>query len=319
MTQINAVLGSIDIESLGYTLVHEHILSTSAGLQSTYPEFINRQATIDLAVKHLQECYKEGIRTLVDMAPFDLGRDIHALVEVSQKSGVQIVTTTGCWLNFPREFSLATPETLAPLFIKEITEGIEGTKVRAGIIKASTAAGGVTKGGEIVLRAVARAHKATGIPISTHTFAPERTGNQQVDILEDEGVNLNNVCIGHSNDTTDMEYLFNLLQRGVWLGLDHFPGGSSSDGGPDRQTRILLIKQLIEAGYGHRIMLSHDFNITMHKSNEIASQERWESNPDGFLYIKRKVLPQLLESGITAQQTKMLNEDNPRTFFGSNS
>lgn len=316
MSRLNTVLGPVEMSELGYTLVHEHIMSTSAGLQFTYPEFIDRRQTIALATAHLKVAYQEGVRTLVDMAPFDLGRDVQTLAEVSRESGVHIIATTGIWLTIPREFALGTPDSIAPLFIKELTDGIEGTGIKASLIKAATGAGGVTEAGEIILRAVARAHKSTGAPISTHTFAPQQVGKQQVDIFEDEGVDLSRVCVGHSNDTEDLDYLLGLLGRGVWLGLDHFPGNSSS-GGPTKKGRILLVKRLIDAGYGHRIMLSHDFNTTIHRSNMAAQEDRWKSNPDGFLYIKRRVLPALLDLGVSDQQVRMLNEDNPKMFFGT--
>ena len=107
--------------------------------------------------------------------------------------------------------------------------------------------GGVTKEGEIILRAAARAAKQTGVRISTHTYAPERVGEQQVAIFEDEGFDLNRVYIGHSNDTTDLEYLLGLVKRGVWLGLDRHqtsvadrPGRRGTDpdaGGADQGRR----------------------------------------------------------------------------------
>ena len=124
---------------------------------------------------------------------------------------------------------------IAPLYIREIEEGIEGTDIKAAIIKVANDVGGVTPEGEIILRAAARAQKATGVPISTHTWAPERVGEQQVAIFEDEGVDLNKVYVGHSNDTDDTDYLIGLLEKGVWIGLDRYPGrpGSAGLGGTD--------------------------------------------------------------------------------------
>ena len=310
MATISSVEGPLDTANLGYTLVHEHVLSTSAGLQFTYPEFIDREATIEAAVAHLKDAYAEGLRTLVDMAPFDLGRDVRLLEEVSHRSGVHIIATTGSWLTIPREFAMATPDMIAPLYIREIEEGVERTRIRAGVVKASTDREGLTPAGEIVLRAVARAHKATGVPISTHTSSREEVGQEQVRILEDEGVDLSRVCIGHSNDTTNLGYLIGLLKKGVWLGLDHFPGDS-----PDWGTRTQVVKQLIDSGYGHRIMLSHDFNLAHHRSNQEARERRWLDNPDGYLFIKRRVLPRLRELGVAEEAVKRLNEDNPRLFF----
>jgi phosphotriesterase-related protein len=104
---------------------------------------------------------------------------------------------------------------IAPLYIRETEEGIEGIGVKAGIIKVASDRGGVTPPQEVVLRAAARAHHRTGITISTHTWSPDRVGEQQVRILEEEGVDLNRVYIGHSNDDTDLDYLLGLLEKGV--------------------------------------------------------------------------------------------------------
>src|SRR5205823_6639443 len=111
---------------------------------------------------------------------------------------------------------------IAAVFAREIEQGIEGTGIRAGIIKVANDAEGVTREGEIILRAAARAAAQTGARISTHSYAPGRVGEQQVAIFEDEGFDLNRVYIGHSNDTTDVDYLLGLVRKGVWLGLDRY-------------------------------------------------------------------------------------------------
>ena len=161
----------------------------------------------------------------MDVTTFDLGRDILLIQEVSRDSGVQIIAATGNHLAVPRPFGELPPSVIAPLYVKEIEQGIENTGIKAGIIKVASDRGGVTQPQEVVLRAAAQAHLATGIPISTHTWSPDKVGAQQVSILEEEGVDLNRVYIGHSNDDTDMDYLLGLLRKGVWLGLDRYPGG----------------------------------------------------------------------------------------------
>jgi phosphotriesterase-related protein len=111
--------------------------------------------------------------------------------------------------------------------VREIEEGIEGTGIKAGIIKVASDRGGVTPPQEVILRAAARAQHRTGIPISIHTWSPDRVGEQQVRILQEEGVELNRVYIGHSNDDTDLDYLLGLLDKSVWLRMDRYPGGGS--------------------------------------------------------------------------------------------
>ena len=159
----------------------------------------------------------------MDVTTFDLGRDIELMAEVSRRRGVHIIAATGNHRMVPWQFAYSTPSAIAPHFIREIQEGIEGTGIKAGIIKVASGQGGITDAEEVVLRAAAIAQKETGVRISTHTWSPERIGDQHVRVLEEEGVDMNRVYIGHSNDDMDMDYRLGLLDRGVWLGLDRFP------------------------------------------------------------------------------------------------
>lgn len=314
MSMINSVLGPLDTANIGYTLSHEHVLVASAGIQQAFPEFIDRAGTLNQGVAQLRQAHTEGVRTIVDVSTMDLGRDIRLLEEVSRGSGVQIIAATGIWRDIPRVFWGATPDMLSPLFVREIQEGIEGTGIKAGIIKVANDMGGVTAEGEIILRAAARAQKATGAPISTHTWAPERVGEQQVRIFEDEGVDLNRVYIGHSNDTTDVDYLLGLLKRGIWLGLDRYPGGRMP-GTPNWEQRTETAKRLIDAGFGHRIMLSHDWSVSLLIANREMQAQRQQYNPDGYLFITRRVVPRLRELGATDLDVQNIFINNPRRFF----
>jgi len=315
LVRINSVRGPLDTKDMGFTLPHEHVLVSSAGLQHTYPEFINRKAILGKAVKDLGEAFKQGVGTIVDVTTHDLGRDIRLLEEVSRRTGVHIVACTGTWRDIPRAFWSADPDWVAPLYVREIEEGMEGTGIKAGIIKVANDEGGVTAEGEIVLRAAARAQKATGVPISTHTWAPERVGEQQIRIFEDEGVDLNRVYVGHSNDTTDVDYLMGLLKKGVWVGLDRYPGGYHP-GTPKWEERTAVVKRLVDAGYASRIMLSHDWSIILDDDRTPASRrERLRDNPDGYLFIHRRVLPRLKKLGVSEEAVHQIMVDNPRRFF----
>ncbi len=315
MATVNTVLGPVDSHDLGFTLSHEHIVLSAAGMRQTYPEFgADRQSIIDDGVAALKEAYDEGVRTIIDVTTFDLGRDIGVMEAVSRGSGVHVIPCTGNHLAVPRAFWLAPPDAVAQLFIREIEEGIEGSGVKAGIIKVASDAGGITDREEIVLRAAARAQIRTGVRISTHTWSPDRVGEQQVRILREEGVDLNRVYIGHSNDDTDMGYLLGLLEQGVWLGLDRYPGGRTP-GTPDWEQRTQVVKNLIDAGYGHRIMLSHDSSVPVCQPTPELQEERRKFNPDGYLFITRRVLPRLRELGASEQDINQIMVDNPRQFF----
>lgn len=313
MATINSVLGPMDTADMGFTLSHEHVITSSASIQQLYPEFIDRDGTIARAIHDLTEAYNEGLRTIIDVTTIDLGRDIRMLEQVSRETGVNIICATGVWRDIPRVFWTASPDAIAPLFIREIEEGIEGTGIKASIIKVANDMGGVTNEGEIILRAAARAQKATGVPISTHTWAPERVGEQQVRIFEDEGVDLNRVYVGHSNDTTDLGYLTGLLEKGVWIGLDRNPGSRPEL--PNWEARTETTYKLIEAGFVDRIMLGHDWSVASIPAHREARAARDANNPDSYLFITRNVLPRLQELGASLEDINKIMVDNPRRFF----
>ena len=108
------------------------------------------------------------------------------------------------------------------LFVKDISEGIAGTGIKAAVIKCATDRPGITPGVERVLRACAQTHRATGAPITTHTARRVRRGLEQQEIFKSEGVDLTRVVIGHSGDTDDLGYLEELIANGSILGMDRF-------------------------------------------------------------------------------------------------
>jgi phosphotriesterase-related protein len=317
MPTVNTVLGPVETANLGFTLSHEHVGTNAAGLRHTYPEIIDRAGVIEQSTAAMQEVYTAGVRTIVDVTTIDLGRDIEMIQEVSRASGIQIIAATGNHLAVPRPFGDISPSVIAQLYVREIEEGIEGTGIKAGIIKVASDRGGITAPQEVVLRAAARAHIHTGLPISTHTWSPDRVGEQQVKILEEEGVDLSRVYIGHSNDDTDMDYLLGLLNKGVWLGMDRYPGGRIP-GTPNWEQRTEIVKKLIDAGFSHRFMLSHDYSVPKARYTLAEQEERRRINPDGYNFIPRKVLPRLKELGASEEVIQQITVENPRRFFEGN-
>ena len=313
MPTVNTVLGPVDVNDLGFTLMHEHIRESSAGVPYTFPELVDREEAIARGVRILTEASAEGVRTYVDVSTMDLGRQVTVFRAVAEQVDVHIIAATGLWLNIPRAIvNGATPDQLAQAFIREIEVGIEGTGIRAGVIKVATSEEGVTPGNEIVLRAAARASNATGAPITTHTAALAKVGNDQVTIFEEEGVDLRRVYIGHSNDTDDMDYLTGLIKKGCTLGMDRYPGGRA--GSLDWEQRTQVVKQLIDLGYANWVTLSHDHGDWRPAQPEVIEQRR-AYNPDGICFISRKVLPRLRELGVSEEDIRTITVDSPRRYF----
>ena len=222
MTTVETARGPVDTAQLGPTLMHEHVVTRSPGVQENWPHLWDRNAILDIAERKLADLYRRGIRSLVDLTTVDLGRDIDLIAAVARRSQVHIVVATGVWWMPQRYFSAHGVDAVAELFIRDITQGIATSGVKAAIIKCATDTAGVTPVIDNVLRASARAQKATGVPISTHTWAAGRTGEMQQAIFAQEGVDLRRVIIGHSGDSDDLGYLRGLMERGSTIGMDRF-------------------------------------------------------------------------------------------------
>jgi hypothetical protein len=170
----------------------------------------------------MADLHARGIRAIVDLTTVDLGRDIGLILDVARRSRVHVIVATGVWWMPQRYFSGHGVDAVAELFVRDITQGIGESGVKAAIITCATDTAGVTPVIENVLRASARAQKATGVPISTHTWAAGRTGEAQQAIFAQEGVDLRRVIIGHSGDSEDLGYLRGLMDRGSTIGMDRF-------------------------------------------------------------------------------------------------
>jgi phosphotriesterase-related protein len=312
MARVNSVLGPLDTADLGFTLMHEHVMVAAAGVYRDYPELLG-QGRMERVVRRLGAAKQGGIDTIVDATTLDLGRDVELLAEASRRTGVQIIACTGWWLDVPRFFAGVSPDQLAQVFVREIEEGIGGTAVKAGILKSASDVAGVTPEQEIVLRAVARAHRETGVPIMLHSYSPGQVGRQQLAIMREERVDPGRIKFDHSNDTTDVEYLTWLLAQGCYLGLDRYPGRITSS-----KARTRTMKALIDAGFADRLCPSHDgivLGIVGGGDFEHAEAERLEYNPHGFLYLNEVVIPELREMGVPEETLERLCVDAPRRFF----
>lgn len=319
MAIVNSVLGPIDSSQLGFTLTHEHIAFSPAGFKQTYPDLLNLNRIEAVAVEQLTQARADGVKTIVDCTTMDLGRDITLIETVSRKSGVQFICSTGSHLYIPFGFFNTmfpwivpmSPADIASLWVREIEEGIEGTGIKAGIIKVATN-DPIREPEELMLRSAALAHQRTGVLITTHTPPTSRVGEDQMRIFEEEGVDLSKVYIGHVNSTLDLDYHKGMMDKGVWLGMDHFfPAGSP--GTPGWAERTTFIKDLVFDGYEDQIMLSHDWNVMSVAA--VQSSETHEPYSNGYSWISSAVLPLMRELGVSEDAINKLMVENPRRFF----
>jgi phosphotriesterase-related protein len=310
MSTINSVSGLVDTADLGFTLMHEHIIVESPGVKENFP-IIDRAAEIEKAAAKLKDTMARGVKTLVDLTPGDW-RDIPLVKEVVARSQMQVIVATGIYWEVPHHFRRTTGRSvdyIADLFVRDIRDGIMDTGVKAGIIKCATDEPGVTEDVERILQAASRAHRATGVPISTHTHPASEGGLKQQDVFESEGVDLSRVVIGHSGDSEDIAYLRKLCDRGSYIGMDRF----GVDVFLPTPKRVATIAKMCELGYAEKMVLSHDASCYFGWVDQPLREKlvpNWHFN-----HIPDDVIPALKEAGVSEQQIQTMTVDNPRHIF----
>jgi phosphotriesterase-related protein len=309
MTTVQTARGPVDTTQLGPTLMHEHVVTRSPGVQENWPHLWDRNSILDIAERKLAELHRRGIRSLVDLTTVDLGRDIDLIAAVARRTQVHIVVATGVWWMPQRYFSAHGVDAVADLFIRDISQGIANSGVKAAIIKCATDTAGVTPVIDNVLRASARAQKATGVPISTHTWAAGRTGELQQAIFAQEGVDLSRVIIGHSGDSEDLGYLRGLMERGSTIGMDRF----GLENFLPTSKRVEVVAKLCAEGYAAKMVLSHDANCWTDMLSEEGKRKTrplWHYN-----HISDDILPALRKAGVSDDQIDQMLVRNPRAIF----
>ena len=315
MTQVETIRGPIDTADVGCTLMHEHVFVLGQGVPENFPSVWDEEKEIANARAKLAELAGLGVKTIVDLTVIGLGRDIPRLIKIVGEIPVNVIVATGVYTynELPQYFQNRDEDAMAALFVKDITEGIQGTEVKAAILKCATDEPGLTPGVEKVLRAVARAHRSTGAPISTHTHPETKRGLEQQRIFKEEGVDLGRVVIGHSGDSENIDYLQALIEAGSYIGMDRF--GLDQLLATDK--RVATIAKLCELGYANRMVLSHDANcyIDWFPMELIrGSVPNWH-----FRHISEDVLPALREAGVSDEQINQMMVENPRRIFEQNS
>jgi phosphotriesterase-related protein len=319
MGQVETFLGPVDAAELGATLIHEHIFVRDLELEPNFPSpEWNESAAIERAIRGLTALHALGIRTVVDLTVLGLGRDVGLVAAVAERSPVQLVASTGYYVDeaLPLYFRfhgpgrlVAGPDPLVDFFVRDIEEGIGGTTVKAGMLKVMTAPTGITEDVARVMTAAAIAHERTGVPITTHSDPRSRNGLEQQAYLQKRGVSLERVIVGHSGDSDDLDYLCRLMDAGSTIGLDRF----GMDHVLPDERRVRTVLDLLERGYGDRMILSHDAAFFSHvtpPSWRAREAPRWHMEN-----IPRRILPMLREGGASEAQLEQLLVGNPRRLL----
>ncbi|HEX5496002.1 MAG TPA: phosphotriesterase-related protein [Mycobacteriales bacterium] len=317
MTVVHTVRGPVDTGELGATLMHEHLFVLTAEVQQNYPGGWDEPARVADAVAKLTALRETGVRTIVDPTVVGLGRDVRRVRRVCERVDLNVVVATGVYTytDVPFYFrfrgpgvSPDLPEPMVDMFVGDITEGIAGTGVRAGMLKCAIDEPGMTPGVERVMRAVARAHRITGVPITVHTHPASRTGLLVRRLLDSEGVDPARVVLGHSGDSTDADHLCELADAGFLLGMDRF--GLEVE--LTFADRVGIVAEMVRRGYAEHLVLSHDAACHVDWADPalLAGLPNWH-----YLHLHNDVLPELRARGVTEEQIDQMLVGNPRRYF----
>ncbi|MEV6291496.1 phosphotriesterase-related protein [Streptomyces sp. NPDC051896] len=317
MTEVWTVRGPVDSGELGNVLVHEHVVVVGEEFRQNYVDW-DEQAVVDAAVAQLTELKGLGIDTILDPTVLGLGRYIPRIQKIAARTDLNIVPATGLYTynDVPFQFHYTgpglmfdMPDPLVDLFVKDLTEGIADTGVRAAFLKCAIEEPGLMPGVERVMRAVGRASVRTGAPITVHTNAHTESGLVAQRVLAEEGVDLTRVVIGHAGDSTDLDHLMRLADAGSFLGMDRF----GVEAVLSTEERVDTIVELVRRGYTDRITISHDAACHIDWFGAVdraALAPRWN-----FRHISEDVLPALLAKGVSKDDVDTILRVNPRRYF----
>jgi phosphotriesterase-related protein len=307
---VETARGPVEAAELGRTLMHEHVFVLTADVQQNFPdEWGDEDARVADAVKRLGELPRHGVDTIVDVTVIGQGRNIPRVKRIAdQVPDLNVVVATGIYTfdEVPLYFWRRPPEAMTEYFVRDITEGIAGTGVKAGMLKCAVDTKGLTRGVEQVLRSVARAHQQThGTPVTIHTHAAGQHGPAILEVLKQEGADLDRVVLGHSGDATgDPDYLEKMANAGLTLGMDRF----GIDHFATFEARSDLVVELCRRGLAERMVLSHDTccYIDWFAPGSLDDLTQWH-----YLHVSQDVLPYLRDHGVTDDEIDTMLVRNP--------
>jgi phosphotriesterase-related protein len=327
MPTVETVTGPLDVEELGTTLVHEHLVVRDEAVHVQWPHAptiaeeeplheIDAGGARQVAARVARELGELGVSTICDPSAMFLGRDVVFMRRVSEETGLQVVPCTGIYTydHLPLFLLSRDADQIADLFVHDIERGIQGTEIKAAFIKCAADEPGVTENIEKVHRAAARASVRTGTPIMAHSRPASETAPRQIEIFEEEGVDLARVQMAHTGDTDDLDYIERVLETGVFIGMDRY--GLELYLPYDRRQKTVLA--LLERGYAERMFLSADHCATLDYFPLGTAEQMLAAGAAkdwSMTIVPEKVLPELREAGMTPEQEETMMVENPKRWL----
>jgi phosphotriesterase-related protein len=307
MKQIHTIKGPVDVDSLGLILPHEHLFTDLGGPQAPNYAQAEPSAVEQIVEPYLAEAYTAGITALVECSTVGVGRNLAVLQSLANRTPIHIVAPTGVYRDayIPESLRNVGEDELANLWTTELTQGIEGSAVRAGFIKLAMSDEGPTALEVRNLRAAVKASQRTGAVIASHTIGG-KVARMEMDILENAGLDLRRFIWVHAQTESDGSILKEAARRGAYLELD-------SVGAPYQSQPELLetVITLIDAGLTDHLLLSHDAGWY----NPANMNGLPDDGYRGYTALVKEFIPGLSMRGVDAKDIHRLTVENPIQAF----
>jgi len=305
--RIHTIKGRVEIDSLGLILPHEHLFTDLRGPRVSDYARGEPSAVVEVVEPHLAEASKAGVTALVECSTVGVGRNLTVLRRLAEATSIHIIAPTGVYRDayIPESLREISEHDLAELWTTELTEGIDGTSIRAGFIKLAMSDDGPTTLEIRNLKAAVDASQNTDAVIASHTIGG-KVARKEMDVLEEAGLDLQRFIWIHAQTEPDISILEEAARRGAYVELD-------SVGAPHQSQAELLETTiaLIGAGFADRLLLSHDGGWY----NPARSDGLPEEGFRGYTALARDFLPELLKRGINEEQVRLITVNNPAKAF----
>lgn len=308
---IMTVNGPISTSVMDTTLVHEHVLVDWIGADSTGYHRWDREQVVARVLPFFMEAKEKGVNTIFELTPAYLGRDPFILSELSEQSGLNVVTNTGFYgavdNNYMPQLAYErTSNEISEIWIDEFENGIEGSDIRPGFMKISVAE--ETPLSELhqkIVDAAVTTHLATGLTITSHTIG-DVPALEQIERLKSNGVSASAWVWTHAQSGT-LDGNLEAAGEGAWISLDNV--NDEGDGTGNISWIADRIEELKEAGFLDQVLISHDAGF-------------YEAGTDGsgdfrgYTDIFEYLIPELKDRGFSDEEINQLIVQNPQEAYG---
>lgn len=306
---IQTITGDVAAESLGLTLPHEHLFVDLRGPFAPGYAEADPEKVVTVMKPYLEAIEAVGVKAFVDCAPVGVGRNVAVLRRLAEITPIHIIAPTGAYKEsfMPASLISLSAESLAEMWIREMTDGMDSTDSRAGFIKVAMSDNGPTDIEVRNLQAAALASRQTGAVVASHTIGGV-VARRELEVLERAGHDLQRFIWVHAHSELDTAIHVEVAKRGAWIEFDAI----GAENWMPQATMLKSVLAFIEAGYADHILLSHDAGWYD------PSQPDGQPKPDGirgYTTLFEQFIPALKARGVSDDVIHQITVTNPAKAF----